>query len=74
MFKLQVKQAEALLRRGVNNCLLSLVIGSGCGGQMIIKQINEVQYCNGYQTFSCLRLLNIGNKRALDSLKLEPHF
>jgi len=51
---LRVEQAGALLRGRVNECPLSSVHSEGCGGQMIIKQINEVQYYNGYQTFLCL--------------------
>lgn len=52
---LRVKQGEALLRGRVNKCLWSSVPSGGCGGQVIIKEINEVQYYNGYQTLSCLR-------------------
>lgn len=51
---LQVKQAEALLRGRVHKCPLSSIPSGGCGDQMIIKQINEVQYYNGYQTYPCL--------------------
>lgn len=52
--QLRVKQPAALLCGRVDKCLLSSVHSGGCGGQMTVKQINEGQYYNGYQTFSSL--------------------